>query len=126
VFEFVKALIAPPATVARPLWREGIDALDAVIRPPVEVVIGSEQFAVAAGLVARARGTLRRSGERTTRHVLHSLNLPAGSDITRVLGEVGRLQRQVDALAKQLQISKGGPNNGAGTHARRTVRASQA
>jgi hypothetical protein len=35
--------------------------------------------------------------------LLHQANLPAGSDITRLLTEIGKLQAQVRELTKQVE-----------------------
>ena len=39
---------------------------------------------------------------RSTRRALHALNLPAGTDVTRILNELGQLKRQVRELSSQL------------------------
>jgi uncharacterized coiled-coil protein SlyX len=38
--------------------------------------------------------------------MLHSLNLPAGSDVTRILNELGQLKRQVRALTAELEAAR--------------------
>jgi hypothetical protein len=45
--------------------------------------------------------------------MLHLLNLPAGSDVTRILNELGGLQQQVQDLTRQLNAAKEGRGNGA-------------
>ena len=94
------------------MWRQGFDALEGALRPALEGVVASEQFAVAAGLLATARGAAQRVTERTTRRALHFVNLPAGSDITRLLAELGRLERKVSELTRQLDAARGGPSDG--------------
>ena len=42
----------------------------------------SEQFAVAVGLAARVQRAVEGEMARTTRRVLHRLNLPAGTDVS--------------------------------------------
>ena len=62
----------------------------------------SEQFAVAVGLAARVQRALSEQATNSTRRVLHGLNLPAGTDVSRILNELGQLKRQVRELSTQL------------------------
>jgi septal ring factor EnvC (AmiA/AmiB activator) len=64
--------------------------------------VQSEQFAVAAGLVSRAQRDFAQRSERASRQILHQLNLPAGSDMNRLLTQIGSLEREVRQLRKQL------------------------
>ena len=41
--------------------------------------------------------------EQASRRVLHSLNLPAGSDVNRLLGQIALLEREVRDLRKELE-----------------------
>ena len=89
----------------RPMWRQGFDTVEQAVAPRLTEVVNSEQFAIAAGIVTRAQRTARRSAERTTRRLLHLANLPAGSDVTRLLNEIGALQAQVRELSRQVERS---------------------
>jgi hypothetical protein len=63
--------------------------------------------------MSRAQSEVRRRSERTTRRLLHLWNLPAGSDVTRLLNEIGALQQQVRDLTRELNdanATKGGSN----------------
>ena len=96
----VSAVADRPET---PPWRQGFDALERQLSPRLEALVQSEQFAVAVGLAARVQRALSRSRRRTsTRRVLHGLNLPAGTDVSRILNELGQLKRQVRELSTQL------------------------
>ena len=90
----------------RPVWRQGFDTVEQTVAPRIEEIVNSEQFAIAAGIVARAQKTARRRAERTTRRLLHLVNLPAGSDVTRLLNEIGKLQTQVRELSRQVDEGK--------------------
>ena len=94
----------------QPLWRQSFDAIERSIGPPLAEVVNSEGFAVAVGLVARARKQAQRQTERATRRLLHQANLPAGSDINRLLAEIGKLQAQVRDLSKQVEQRDEGPS----------------
>lgn len=87
----------------QPIWRQSFDAVERVIGPPLTEVVHSEAFAVAVGLAAQIRKQAQRRTERMTRRLLHQANLPAGSDINRLLTEIATLQDQVRALSKQVE-----------------------
>jgi hypothetical protein len=77
-----------------------------MVGPRLKVFVNSEPFAVAVGLVTRADHAIRVRSERATRRVLHFWNLPAGSDVTRLLNEIGKLQQEVRALTRQLDAKE--------------------
>lgn len=87
---------------ARPLWRQAFDLVEGAVGPPLKTIVNSEQFAIAMGLAAKAQKTAQRRTERTTRRLLHLWNLPAGSDVTRIIAEIGKLQREVRELTRQV------------------------
>ena len=66
----------------------------------------SEQFAVAVGLAARVQRAVEGELARTTRRVLHRLNLPAGTDVSRILNEIGQLRVQVRELTAELEEAR--------------------
>lgn len=89
-----------------PSWRQGYDALERQVAPRVEQLVRSEQFAVAVGLMARVQRGVEAESSRFTRRVLHRLNLPAGTDVSRILSEIGQLRRQVTELTTELEDTK--------------------
>jgi hypothetical protein len=95
----VSAVAERPET---PPWRQGFDALERQLSPRLEALVQSEQFAVAVGLAARVQRALSEQATTSTRRVLHGLNLPAGTDVSRILNELGQLKRQVRELSTQL------------------------
>jgi hypothetical protein len=90
-------------TEEQPVWRQSFDAVERAVGPPLTEVVNSEAFAVALGLAAQLRKRAQRETERMTRRLLHQANLPAGSDITRLLAEIGKLQTQVRELSRQVE-----------------------
>ncbi len=94
-------------TVTTPRWRQGFDAVEHELTPRVDAVVRSDEFAVALGLVTHALRAVQREAARSTRWALHLLNLPAGSDVTRILGEIGQLRQQVRELSRQLEARDG-------------------
>lgn len=89
-----------------PSWRQGYDALERQVGPRLEQLVRSEPFAVAVGLLARVQRGMEQESGRMTRRVLHRLNLPAGTDVTRILNEIGQLRRQVHELTLELDDAR--------------------
>ncbi len=87
-------------------WRQSYDAVEREIAPRVDALVRSEGFAVAVGLAARAQRLVQDGASRSSRRLLHRLNLPAGSDVTRILNEIGQLKRQVRELTAQLEEAR--------------------
>ena len=74
--------------------------------PRLQAAMRSEQFAIAVGLAARVRRTFEEQASRTSRRVLHQLNLPAGTDVSRILSEMGQLRQQVRQLQAELDDTR--------------------
>jgi len=90
----------------RPPWRQGFDAVERQLAPRLESVVRSEPFAIAVGLAARVQRAIEGDLARRTRQMLHRVNLPAGSDVTRILNEIGQLRLQVRELAAELDEAR--------------------
>jgi hypothetical protein len=91
--------MAKPGT---PLWKQLFDAADRTLGARVNDFVRSENFAILTGLATRVRTEWTARSERASRQWLHVLNLPAGSDVNRLLGQIGRLEREVRELRKQI------------------------
>lgn len=106
-------------TPTLPRWRQGFDLAEKSVGPLLEAVVRSEPFAIAVGIATRAQKAVRDEAARQTRRWLHALNLPAASDMTRILGEVGRLSAGVRELGRRVeQLSAAAPPDaGAGATA---------
>lgn len=91
------------APSAPPKWRQTFDAIEREVTPRLDTVIRSEQFAVATGLAAQMQRRVAKQAARNTRRMLHLLNLPAGTDVTRLLNEIGQLKAQVRTLSAQIE-----------------------
>lgn len=82
----------------KPLWRKAYDAVERPVGSRLEQVVQTEQFADAAGLALRLRAEVNRRIERTTRSLLHRVNLPAATDVARLREQVSDLHRTVRRL----------------------------
>ena len=107
------------------MWRQGFDAIERTVSPPLTAVVNSEQFAIGVGLVAHLQKAIQARTERATRRVLHQWNLPAGSDVTRIIAEIGTLQAQVRDLSRQLHTFKEEEGHGEPHSPRRAPRTRQ-
>lgn len=90
-------------TPTAPKWRQTFDSIEKEVTPRLDTIIRSEQFAVATGLAAQMQRRFAKQAARNTRRVLHMLNLPAGTDVTRLLNEIGQLKAQVRTLSSQIE-----------------------
>ena len=90
-----------------PVWRKAFDAVAERATPVVSDLYSSEAFATLVGGVTQAQRGIQRRVERTSRHLLHELNLPAGSDVTRLLRELSRLRAEVAELGRKIDEQRG-------------------
>ena len=91
-----------------PKWRQTFDSIEREVTPRLDTIIRSEQFAVATGLAAQMQRRIAKQAARNTRRVLHLFNLPAGTDVTRLLNEIGQLKAQVRSLSSQIEAKADG------------------
>lgn len=99
----------------KPRWLKGVDAVEGVLTPVAQNVVRNDTFALTLAVVARGRRGAAARAERLSRQGLHLLNLPAGSDINRLLRSIASLERQVRELAKQVESLDAAPS-GRSTH----------
>ena len=90
----------PPGT---PLWRQAFDAAERAIAPRAEDLVRTESFSLATALLRRAQTVAGRSVQDLSARAWHLLNLPAGSDISRLRAQIGSLDREVRRLTIQLE-----------------------
>ncbi len=91
------------ATPNQAAWKRVFDSLDRTVGTRVNDFARSEDFATMAALSKRAQTKLGQLSEQMSRRVLHSLNLPAGSDVNRLLGQIALLEREVRDLRKEME-----------------------
>ncbi len=87
----------------KPLWRKAYDAVERPVGSRLEQVVQTEQFADGTGLALRLRAEVNRRIERTTRSLLHRVNLPAATDVARLREQVSDLHRTVRRLDDALR-----------------------
>ncbi|MCF6505980.1 hypothetical protein E9549_00930 [Blastococcus sp. MG754426] len=89
--------------MSAPLWRQAFDAAERAVAPRAESLVRTEHFALGTALVRRAQTLASRSAQQLSARAWHLLNLPAGSDISRLRAQVGSLDREVRRLTIQLE-----------------------
>jgi hypothetical protein len=84
------------------LWRQAVGTLDTAITPAVERVAHDETFGLLVAVLHRTRRGAGSRIERASRHLLHALNLPAGSDVNRLLTQIASVERELRDLRKSI------------------------
>jgi len=82
----------------KPLWRQAIEQYERSIGAPLEELVKSDEFAEAAARAAKGQAETQRELASSTTEWLHSLNLPAASDIAELRAEIQELRAEVRAL----------------------------
>ncbi|MFM7536353.1 MAG: hypothetical protein ACKO91_11275 [Acidimicrobiales bacterium] len=83
-------------------WKRVFDLVDARVSPVINELARSQDVAVLLALGVRAQREVERRAEQLSRRALHLLNLPAGSDVNRLLDHIARLEREVSDLRAEL------------------------
>lgn len=85
-----------------PLWKQLFDAVDERVSPTINELARSDEAATLIAFGRRGRSELDRRVEQFSRRALHLVNLPAGSDVNRLLDHIARLEREVRDLRNAL------------------------
>src|SRR3954451_25149412 len=89
-----------------PRWRQAFDTAERAVAPRAESLVRTPGFALGAAVVRRAQTLARSSARGVTARAWHLLNLPAGSDVSRLRVQIGALDREVRRLAVQLELER--------------------
>ena len=89
-----------------PLWRQAFDVAERAVTPRAESLVRTPSFAVGAALVRRAQALASGSARGLTARAWHLVNLPAGSDVSRLRAQIGALDREVRRLSLQLEAER--------------------
>ncbi|PRZ42863.1 hypothetical protein CLV47_104211 [Antricoccus suffuscus] len=99
------------ASNRKPLWRQIFDAVDGIVTPQLEAFVRSEQFCKELGRFGKAQAFLESQARDASARMWHILNLPAGSDISRLRKQLGALDREVRRLTLQLEQERQAPES---------------
>jgi len=86
-----------------PLWRRLYDTAERAVSPRLESVVRTDHFARGAALAGWAQSTARTQVAALSARVWHLVNLPSGTDIARLRGQIGALDREVRRLALHVE-----------------------
>jgi hypothetical protein len=89
-----------------PLWRQAFDTVERAVTPRAEELVRTPGFALGTALVRRAQGLARTGAQELTARAWHLLNLPAGTDVSRLRAQIGALDREVRRLTIQLEAER--------------------
>jgi hypothetical protein len=89
-----------------PLWRQAFDAAERRVTPRAEEFVRSDAFSIGAALLRRATRVARGSARGATTRFWHLLDLPAGTDVSRLRAQIGALDRDVRRLTLQLEAER--------------------
>jgi hypothetical protein len=85
-----------------PLWLEAVRRFERAVGVPVESAVRSDAYFDLVTQANRARARMTRTFEDVSEQWLHLFNLPAASEVRRLREQLGRLERQLDRVAKDL------------------------
>ena len=86
-----------------PAWKQLFDAAERTVGSRINDFARSENYAILVGLATRLQREAADRSERVSRQFLHLANLPAGSDVNRLLTQIAKLEREVRELRKQIE-----------------------
>ena len=106
----------PPTPSRAPLWLRAVHRLERTIGEPIESALRSDTYFDLVTEMLRLRSRSERTLEGASRRMLYMLNLPTGSDIRRVREQLGRVERRLAELSKELDeaATNGGDDMRAG------------
>jgi hypothetical protein len=85
-----------------PLWLRAVHRFERAVGEPLESALHSDAYFDLVTEMLRAKARTGCALEGLSRRMLHLVNLPAGSDIRRLREQLGRMERRLAELSKQL------------------------
>jgi hypothetical protein len=86
----------------KPPWRDAIEQFERSIGAPIEEYVKSDEFADRAAQSAKGQAQMQRDMTASTTQLLHTMNLPAATDIAELRAEVAELRAEVRVLTDAL------------------------
>jgi hypothetical protein len=85
----------------QPRWQQLVVGVQSRANPTLRAAVDRQDVAAAIALLQTLRTSTLRATEAPTRRLLHLFNLPAASDMNRVLVQIASLEREVRELRKE-------------------------
>jgi hypothetical protein len=86
----------------QPLWLKAVYKVERAVGTRVEAAVRSDTYFDLVAESQRRQRQARALAEGLSRRCLHLLNLPAGSDVRRLREQLGRMDRRLNAIQKEL------------------------
>jgi hypothetical protein len=85
-----------------PLWQRAVVEVQSRANPVLRAAVDREDVAAGIALLQSLRTGAVRTTQAPTRRLLHLLNLPAATDINRLLVQIASLERELRELRKEV------------------------
>jgi hypothetical protein len=86
----------------QPLWLKAVYKVERAVGTRVEAAVRSDTYFDLVAESQRRQRQARALAEGISRRCLHLLNLPAGSDVQRLREQLGRMDRRLHSIQKEL------------------------
>jgi hypothetical protein len=86
----------------RPQWLDTVLKLERAIGSRVEEAVTSDAYFEFVAHANRAQKRFFEAVEGVQQEWLHLFNLPAGTDVRRLREQISRMEREIEALTKEL------------------------
>jgi hypothetical protein len=88
---------------AKPLWVRAVYRLERAVGEPVEAAVRTETYFNLMTKVTRTKKTVKGKVSGVSTRGLHLLNLPAGTDVSRMREQLARMERRLNQLSEQVE-----------------------
>jgi hypothetical protein len=103
--------------MSQPLWLRVVTKLERVIGEQVEKLVRSDAYFDLVAQTTHNQGRIAHAVEGISTRWLHLLNMPASTDVRRVLDQLNRMERRLTVVAKELEDLRAETQDLPGTHA---------
>jgi len=86
----------------KPLWLKAVYKVERAVGTRVEAAVRSDTYFDLVAESQRRQKQARGLAEGLSRRCLHLVNLPAGSDVRRLREQLGRMDRRLSSIQKEL------------------------
>lgn len=97
----------------QPKWLRAVIRVERAIGQPVESAVRSDVYFGLVTKATRVRRKVAGAAEGVSRRCLHTLNLPAGSDLKRLRQQLARMERRLNQLSDDVaELDESEPRSG--------------
>jgi hypothetical protein len=88
---------------AKPLWLRAVYRLERAVGEPVEAAVRTDTYFDLMSTATRTAKAAKRTVVGASTRALHLLNLPAGSDVSRMREQLSRMERRLNQLSERVE-----------------------